>query len=201
MPYGALARVAVAGVLCVAPLATASAIAMADSTVPPPEPILIAEVPAGEAPPVADPFVTASQMTKQSPITAFADMLAQASPNVLLATAPGSAPAANPLASVGMLMPKSYRMPTGDSPSPYLLTTGVDPGPFARVDGWKGLHAIGHAALGRMPRVELGQPLPGTAPPPGTAIPLGLVQFLPDPAELVAPDPTVLVPPPLAPAG
>jgi hypothetical protein len=67
--------------------------------------------------------------------------------------------------------------------------------------GWKGLHAIGHAALGRMPRVELGQPLPGTAPPPGTAIPLGLVQFLPDPAELVAPDPAVLVPPPLAPAG
>ena len=33
--------------------------------------------------------------------------------------------------------------------------------------------------IGQMPQEQLGQPLPGTAPPPGTNIPPGLVQFLP----------------------
>lgn len=201
MPGGTLARVAVAGGLCVAALVASSGTAAADLAVPPPDPVLLAEVPVVDVAPIPDPFATNSQVTKQSPITAFADMLAQASPDVLLATAPGSAPAADPLASVGTLMPRNYRMPTGENPSPYVLATGAEPGPFYRVDGWKGLHAMVHGALGRMPGVELGQPLPGTAPPPGTAIPLGLVEFLPDPAELVAPDPALLIPPPPAPAG
>ena len=202
MSGGALARMAVAGGLCLM-LVTSSAIATADSAAPPQEPVLLAEVPGGETPPVADPFVTASQITKQSPVSAFADVLAQASPDSVLAqsAAPGDAPSPDPLTSITMLMPRNYRMPTGEQPSPYQLAAGVEPGPFARVDGWKGLHAMLHGSLGRMPRAELGQPLAGTAPPPGTAIPLGLVQFLPDPAELVPPDPAMLVPQPLAPAG
>ncbi|BBX67710.1 hypothetical protein [Mycolicibacterium psychrotolerans] len=36
--------------------------------------------------------------------------------------------------------------------------------------------------LGQSPQQQLGEPLPGTAPPRGTNIPPGLVQFLPDPA-------------------
>ncbi len=47
--------------------------------------------------------------------------------------------------------------------------------------------------LGQMPQEQLGEPLPGTAPPPGTNIPPGLVQFLPDPA---APPDGAPVPPP-----
>jgi hypothetical protein len=48
--------------------------------------------------------------------------------------------------------------------------------------------------LGQMPQEQLGEPLPGTAPPAGTNIPPGLVQFQPDPAPLpYAPAP---VPPP-----
>ena len=35
--------------------------------------------------------------------------------------------------------------------------------------------------LGQMPQEQLGEPLPGTAPPPGTDVPPGLVQFQPDP--------------------
>jgi len=35
--------------------------------------------------------------------------------------------------------------------------------------------------LGQAPQEQLGQPLPGTAPPPGTNIPPGLVQFQPGP--------------------
>ena len=38
------------------------------------------------------------------------------------------------------------------------------------------------ALLNQLPQQQLGEPLPGTAPPPGTNIPPGLVQFLPDPA-------------------
>jgi hypothetical protein len=56
--------------------------------------------------------------------------------------------------------------------------------------------------LGQMPQEQLGQPLPGTAPPPGTVIPAGPVQFLPDPADGPTPPPgLVLPPPPPPPAG
>jgi hypothetical protein len=53
--------------------------------------------------------------------------------------------------------------------------------------------------LGQMPQEQLGEPLPGTAPPPGTNVPPGLEQFLPDPAVPVPPPPpgvVPLVPPP-----
>ncbi|HZN84411.1 MAG TPA: hypothetical protein VFC01_32675 [Mycobacterium sp.] len=48
--------------------------------------------------------------------------------------------------------------------------------------------------LGQMPQEQLGEPLPGTAPAPGTNVPPGLVQFQPDP-----PAPPGTPPPPGAP--
>ncbi len=78
-------------------------------------------------------------------------------------------------------MPQYYRMPTPDMTSPYTLTQDAPAGPFARVDAFKGVHALIHGALGRMPADQLGDPLPGTAPPPGFVIPPGPEQFLPDP--------------------
>lgn len=95
------------------------------------------------------------------------------------------------LAAVTLLNPETYRMPDGEQPSPYVLAQGVPPGPFAYINGLKGLHAMLHGAMGRMPGDELGAALPGTAPPPGTALPPGLEQFLPDPAA----PPTVPPPP------
>jgi hypothetical protein len=58
--------------------------------------------------------------------------------------------------------------------------------------------------LGQMPQEQLGEPLPGTAPPPGTKIPPGLDQFQPDPAAPPAPGappapPAPGAPPPLLP--
>jgi hypothetical protein len=41
--------------------------------------------------------------------------------------------------------------------------------------------------LGQVPQEQLGEALPGTAPPPGTNIPPGLAQFLPDPADAAPP--------------
>lgn len=59
--------------------------------------------------------------------------------------------------------------------------------------------------LGQMPQEQLGEALPGTAPPPGTNLPPGLVQFLPDPAapEGAPPPPGAppLAPPPPPPGG
>ena len=108
----------------------------------------------------------------------------------------GSAPAAPPdvavLDGTQLLLPRNYRTVQGTddpTPSPYDLQQGVPPGPFARVDGLKGVHAMIHGALGRMPADQLGQPLPGTAPPPGTNIPAGPEQFVPDPQAPPPPPP------------
>jgi hypothetical protein len=114
-------------------------------------------------------------------------------------SAPGAQPAAPPDVSVldagQFLNPLNYRVPTPDQVSPYELAPGT-PGPFARVDAMKGAHAIVHGALGRMPLDQLSQPLPGTAPPPGTRLPAGPVQNSPDlPASEQVPTPLPLAPP------
>lgn len=46
--------------------------------------------------------------------------------------------------------------------------------------------------LGQLPESDLGRPLPGTAPLPGTNLPPGLVEYLPDPAAV----PPAPAPPP-----
>jgi hypothetical protein len=38
--------------------------------------------------------------------------------------------------------------------------------------------------LGQVPQEQLGEPLPGTAPPPGASIPAGLGQYLPVPEDI-----------------
>lgn len=92
-------------------------------------------------------------------------------------------PPVDPLAPVALLMPQNFGMPTGEEPSPYALGENT-PSPFARVDAFQGAHALLHSVFGRLPGDQLGQALPGTAPPPGTALPPGLAQFQPEPAEV-----------------
>jgi hypothetical protein len=53
-----------------------------------------------------------------------------------------------------------------------------------------------YGGLGQLPQEQLGQPLPGTAPPPGTVISPGLAQFLPDPADGPVQPPGLILPPP-----
>lgn len=119
----------------------------------------------------------------QNPVSAMADMIGSSTSPVMVfgqSAAPGSA-GADSLVPATSLMPQYYRMPTPDMTSPYTLTQDAPAGPFARVDAFKGVHALIHGALGRMPADQLGDPLPGTAPPPGFVIPPGPEQFLPDP--------------------
>ena len=207
MRAASLCRAAVTGALAVAALLAASPTAVAEPVPPPSDPaVVVSADPAVDAVAAAvsapSAIATNSQVTKDNPLMGFVDMLSQASPAALLnpPAAAGTAAAVNPLTGLEMLMPENYGMPAGDSASPYVLGEGNN-GPFARVNAFKGVHALGHAGLGRMPREMLGQPLPGTAPPPGTAIPLGILEFLPDPAELVPPDPAAIVVLPVAPVG
>lgn len=87
----------------------------------------------------------------------------------------------NPLAGLDLLSPNGFRTPSDDVLSPYALESGVPPGPFARLSAFNGVQAILRGTLGRMPGAELGEAMPGTAPPPGTRIPPGLEQFYVDP--------------------
>ena len=59
----------------------------------------------------------------------------------------------------------------------------------------KGAHGIWNYQIGKLDPNQLGEPLPGTAPPPGTNIPAGLGESLPDP---LAPPPGAppIIPPP-----
>jgi len=194
MRAASLRRAAVTGALGVAALLVPNQTAVAEPA-PPPDPAVVVPVDptvdaAAAAEPAPNPFLTNSQVTKANPLMGFIDMLSQSSPATLLNPPPaaGTAAAVNTLTGLDMLMPTSYGMPTGDAASPYVLGEANN-GPFARVNAFKGVHALGHAGLGRMPREMLGQPLPGTAPPPGSAVPAGLEQFYVDPAELLPPAP------------
>jgi len=186
---GAVMNIVTAGVLAVGAAVASAATAAAD---PPPPP-----VPADPAAP-PPPDAAAPPNPINNPLTGFAQfflnsggqdlMLSQSAIPALPGSAPFSPPSTDILAGSQLLNPANYRVPDPDQVSPYALAQGT-PGPFARVDGLKGLHAMVHGALGRMPADELGQPLPGTAPPPGTAIPAGPEQFLPDPALVLPPPP------------
>ncbi|GAY17906.1 hypothetical protein MSZK_46320 [Mycobacterium sp. shizuoka-1] len=131
-------------------------------------------------------------------------LLGQTPAPALAGTAAAAPPNVDILDGTQLLIPQNYGMPTADQTSPYQLGPGAD-GPFARVNQFKGVHAMLHGALGRMPADQLGQPLPGTAPPPEINIPAGPEQFLPDPAAAPAPgapvDPALPPPPPPAPGG
>ncbi|MCV7344385.1 hypothetical protein [Mycolicibacterium rhodesiae] len=180
----------------VAPVATAAA-----DDLPPADPAM-------PAPPPPQGFVPPMSTISDS-VNGFAGilggpagnqlMLGQTPTPALVGTAPSAPPSADILNGAQLLMAQNNSMPTPDQQSPYQLGPGAD-GPFARVNQWKGVHAFLHGALGRMPADQLGQPLPGTAPPPGVNIPAGPEQFLPDPAAPPPPGAPGVPPAPAAPA-
>lgn len=169
------------------------------AAVPPPAP-----VPAPAVPEAAKSMLgQATQALRVNPLEAMTDLLAASPQPALVGTLPpppGTAPVADPWTLAQALRPQNFRMPTEDQASPYALAPNAEPSPFARIDAWKGVHALVHGNLGRMPGDQLGQPLPGTAAPPGSNIPPGLEQFYIDPAAVPPPE---AAPPPLpnAPAG
>lgn len=107
----------------------------------------------------------------------------------------------------------AYLLPQNEVPSAPGTGTevGVPPGEentdLGRIAYLRQIHELHQngnlkgSLLGQVPQQQLGEPLPGTAPPPGTVISPGLVQFLPDPADGPTPPPGLILPPPPAPEG
>ncbi|BBY62352.1 hypothetical protein [Mycolicibacterium helvum] len=209
--YRTLVTGAATAALAVGAAVTAMATAVADD-LPPADP--------GAPPPPAQQGFVPPAATISDSVNGFANLFGGPAGNQMLlgqtpapavaaaGTAPATPPNVDVLDGTQLLLPRNYRTMQGaddPTPSPYDLQQGVPPGPFARVDGLKGVHAMIHGALGRMPAEQLGQPLPGTAPLPGINIPAGPEQFLPDPATPPPPgapaDPALPPPAPPAPAG
>lgn len=176
------------GALAVATAATAGA----DPEPAPAPPVLPAEgAPAPPPPQGQDLLSAAAGAAGQNPVSAMADLLGTTTNPVLAfgqAAVPGT-PGGDQMVPPTSLMPQYYRMPTPDMTSPYTLTQDAPAGPFARIDAFKGVHALLHGSLGRMPADQLGDPLPGTVAPPGSVLPPGPEQFLPDPAPVLPPPP------------
>ncbi len=169
----------IAAALGAAALTSGLAPAAADPGLPA-DPLVPAPAPAPAPAPqdmIGQALAQLSQSSPLNPLNALNDVPVLLGQAALPPGAIGGGPAADPLALAESLMPQNYRMPTPDQMSPYALAPNTTPSPFARIDAWKGVHALLHGGLGRMPGDELGQPLPGTAPPPDSNLPPGLEQF------------------------
>lgn len=176
--------ITVAGVLAVGAAVSSAATAAADP--PPPVPA----DPAAPAPafdPAAPPptaMGTVGAILNQSTAspTGFDLLLSQTSMPGL----PGSQPPAPPDLSVVNTVPYLFgpnqKLAEQGQQSMYSAgPTDLDaPAPTGRIDSFQRAHGLWHEGLGRLDQSQLGQPLPGTAPPPGTNLPPGPMQFLPD---------------------
>lgn len=119
----------------------------------------------------------------------------------LVPSVPGGGPGISPSLNV---FNNAYGLPQNEVPSAPGQGTQFDVAPGQENSDvsrreWLGRYVdmyrdgrLRGGLLGQSPQEQLGQPLPGTAPPPGTNIPPGLVQFLPEPP----PPPGELPPPP-----
>jgi hypothetical protein len=211
-----MANLTVAGCLVVGAAVAFSATAAADDG-PPPDPALLVDpaAPAPPPPPQGPTIPVLGAPLGPEGFNILAQSGSPAAPGALgtpatLDTNPQSllgqnvAPAAPGQGVAGApvnLDPlnNAYVMPQNEKPAApgQGAQVGVAPGDenehLGRVDylkQWHDLYKNGNlkgSLLGQAPQQQLGEPLPGTAPAPGTNIPPGLVQYLPDPAAPVDP--------------
>lgn len=199
---GVVANIAVAGVLAIGAAFASPATAAAE---PPPE------IPAGPAVPVPPPAPlpppsTVGGTLAQNGLPAgpggIPDLSGTGNDYLLgqnpLPAAPGGAPGTPPPMNA---LNNAYLLPQNLEPSAPGQGTvfGVAPGDenadISGVQYLKRLYAsyqeggLTGGLLGRRPHAQLGEPLPGTAPPPGTAMPPGLGQALPDQPPILPPPP------------
>jgi len=217
----AVANIAAAGLLTVGAAVALAATAAADP--PPPEPPPVPGAP--EPPPPPGPVVPVigqplgpsglnvlGQNNGQEPIPGAlgatpVDGLDQAT--VLgqnaIPSAPGAGPGVVPNLNVfnNAYGPQQYLKPSAPGQGEQFDVAPGDENADVSRREWLGRYVDMYRAgmlkgglLGQMPQEQLGESLPGTAPPPGTNIPPGLVQFYPDPA---APPDGAPPPPPGAP--
>jgi hypothetical protein len=148
---------------------------------------------------VAPPIGTFVQSVIGVPLEQF--QLGQHPVPAVPGTAPATVPSGDFLTAGNYLNPLNFRMPAPDEENPYKLGEG-DPNAPGTLNGIKGARGLFHGVMGKLSPEQLGEPLPGTAPPPGVNIPPGLGFDLPDPGppaplrDPVAPEGLFGAPPP-----
>jgi hypothetical protein len=183
------ANIAAAGLLSVGTAVGCAATAAADP--PPPVPA----DPADPAPP-PDPAAWDPAAPPQTALGTMSAVLNQSTPSptgfdLLLSQTsvpgtPGGQPPAPPDLSVVNTLPYLFgpNEKLSEQGQQSMYSAGATdlnaPAPTGRIDAFQRAHGLWHEGLGRLDQGQLGQPLPGTAPPPGTNLPPGPVQFLPD---------------------
>jgi hypothetical protein len=205
-----------AGILAAAAAVACSATAAADEPPPPPAPADPAPAPTGLIPPpgTLQNFLPAGGM---APGSGYDFLLSQAplptaqggEPSPVTVGADGQpvsasqAPTVLDQQAIDALKPPNFAL-AGQGQQSFYSNTPAPPDapPPGFLENAKGAHGIWNYQMGKIEPSLLGQPLPGTAPPPGTNIPLGVADFLPDPATPGgALPPWAPPPPPPPPAG
>jgi hypothetical protein len=217
-PLAMVAAVGLVSLAAVASVATAAAEPPppVPSPVPPPAPAPPPPPPSGPAAPLIgaplsrDAFSILAQTGQQPvPLAAGAPNVAGLDPKTVLGqtgvpAAPGAGPGAPPNLDVfnnGYGIAQNIEPAAPGQGQQFDVPPGQENANVSRRE-WFGRYIDMYRAemlrgglLGQMPKEQLGQPLPGTAPPPGTNVPPGLIQFLPPP------EPAPPVPPAPAPPG
>jgi hypothetical protein len=107
-------------------------------------------------------------------------------------SAPGAGPGATPnlQAFNNAYGPQQNLVPSAPGEGEQFDVARGDEGANVNARTWMGRYIDMYRAgmlkgglLGQVPQDQLGEPLPGTAPPPGTNIPSGLGEFLPGPGD------------------
>jgi hypothetical protein len=209
---GVAVNIAVAGVLSVGAAVAFAATAAADPPPPPPGPDAPAPPPApgGMMNDIGTTLAQAGQgpvgpaglplgvfLGPDAPTSNMDFLLSQHQIPALQGTQPAGPPDNSVLGPSGYLLPNNFKLADQGQTSMYSVAPPDMGAPSPGLwDYLRGAHGLWHQGMGRMDLDQLGQPLPGTAPPPGTNLPPGPEQFLPDP-----PPPPDAPPPPPLPGG
>ena len=173
--------ITVVGVLAVGTAVASAATAAADPPPPvPADPAAPAEPP-DPGPPATAMGTVGAILGQSTPSPAGFDLLLGQSP---VPAVPGSQPVGLSAVNTPQYL-FGTNMTLSEQGQQSMYSTGPTdlnaPPPTGSIDAFQRAHGIWHQGMGRMDLGQLGQPLPGTAPPPGTNIPAGPEQFLPDP--------------------
>jgi hypothetical protein len=200
-----------AGMLAVGAAVASSATAAADPPPPPPAPADPAPPPqpTGFLPAPGTPLQNFLPEGGLAPNSGYDFLLGQ-SPVPALPANQNQQPLILDPAAIQSLRSTNFALAGQGQQSFYSYTpTAQDAPPPGLIDNIKGAHGLWHYPMGKLDPGQLGEPLPGTAPPPGTNVPVGLGEGLPDPgppapqrdpvASPGSPPPPPIVPPPVPP--
>jgi hypothetical protein len=194
-----VATVAVTGMLAAGAAVAFSATAAADPPPPPPPPDAsnpVAPPPPGLNDALANPVTALLGNPQGPPGGTPVDLLLS---QYQVPSVPGEQPPGldvnTAISGNAYLLPQNYSNPTPGEGSPYGTAPGTVTDRPDLISSLKGAHGLWHGAMGRLAPEQLGEPLPGTAPPPGTNIPQGLGEDLPN-GPLPPPLPAPLALPP-----